>query len=484
MRGIGWMALLGLAAASTAAQADDLYDMNGSNEPRLFAATPSAIFLPYIVVPPAAVIVPPAAVIVPPAAVSGAAPSPPAPLNVVARPPEPVGSGFEFDFTIHGDIQADAGYVDHDVTYRFFTAETVPGDLPNAVGRYRANLELTPGFRSVDTQFGATLRLFSSLNSAYDHRRGTSDFDSYPFYYTRFHREEALDFDRAYLFYDSTWGRVEAGWVNGIGDQLAVTGPFNWGLGGPDGSFPYFVDLPIDVGLLTLRPYGSANPSPRVNYISPRLAGIRIGLGYQPDTRNSGFEFDYGGDARGINGRNVLSSGTAEAVTAGFRNVYEVSLDYARRIYGINVSFGAAYIAGESINSATGARFNDLSSFQVGVRFEYRGFAVGAGHVRAGDSGFNQGPLPGQRFDNVTNHVSLQYTFGQLTVGGSFYHSDDAGDPTVGSSRQLWAGSVGPRYRFDEHWSLSAEFSRLRALSADFPDYTVNMALTSVTYSF
>jgi hypothetical protein len=92
-------------------------------------------------------------------------------------------------------------------------------------------------------------------------------------------------------------------------------------------------------------------------------------------------------------------------------------------------------------------------------------------------------PFP-QRETQLSQHVSAQYTFDDLTVGASFLYGDDAGDPTVAASRQLWVYSAGATLRLDDHWAVSGEYSLLRPLSADFPDYRVHLVAFEVAYVF
>lgn len=397
----------------------------------------------------------------------------------------PVRADADFDIELFGNFRGQGGYVNDKVDFVFPGAVTGIGDVPDLVGRYRADLEIRPTFNDSFGDYGASIRIFSTLNTAYDHRRGVSEFDNYPFYYDRFRREEAIDFDRLYLFLGTDYGTIQAGWVNGISDQTAVTAPADWGTGGADGDFRYFVDLPVDVGFTALRAFTSANPSPRINYHSPRYAGLQVGFGFQPNTRNSGFEFDYRTKVRGIRGRRALSSGSFEGTTAGYRNVYEIGVNYETRFGPVDARMSGAYIGGSAIDSPSGQKFHNLSSAQVGVGFGYRGAEFGVGYVYASSSGYNSGILPSQRTQEQWNfHSGFQYTWEAVTVGASILRSEDIGDPTVVSNRQLWVYSTGMTYRLAEDLSVAVEYNFLETLSADFPDYKVHQVLLQLQIGF
>ena len=199
---------------------------------------------------------------------------------------------------------------------------------PDVVGRFWGHTELTPAYYANGADIGLTLGLYSNENTANIGSRAVAPIDNYNFNLTRIKPQTPLDYDHLALFYAGSYGRFELGWGSGVSERTAVSGPHDYGLGGYAGDFPYYLDKPADVGFNTISAYGSANTSPRVFYLSPRFTGLQVGVSYQPDTRDTDFQFKYGGTEMGVLGRQPTPSGTYEAATVGFDNVFEAAANY------------------------------------------------------------------------------------------------------------------------------------------------------------
>jgi outer membrane protein OmpU len=378
-------------------------------------------------------------------------------------------------------------------------------DNDEVIGRFYGRIDVVPSYLTFGGRLGLHAGLYSNLNTAYYHRRGIVPLDRVNLELTRIRPETPLDFDRLHLFHESDYGRFELGWVSGISERTAVTAPLNWGVGSVGGDYPYFLDKPLDVGFHTLTAYGSANTSPRIAYFSPRLWGYELGVSYQPDTRNTGFNLTYGGRELGLLGRrrntdqsifheNILVerrgpwdsfNGSFEGHTAGFTDLVEAGIRSDHTYFGdIRVRTSLAGIVGSAVSSSFGTPFNDLRSFQAGLQVGYRGWTIGGGYVWAGDSGYAKTAHWRQRLNQYSAHVGIQYETGRWTFGAAFLNSDDAGDPTERSDVQLHVYSAGLRYKVNDEVDLGFEFNRILPLSADYGDYTVYAGLAQLRYRF
>jgi outer membrane protein OmpU len=405
----------------------------------------------------------------------------------------PVGtSPFGLDYS--GLLAGQFGYIDSTLTLAPMSLVPVPAwSTPDVIGRFYGRLDAIPFYDTAYGRFGAHVGLYSNLNTAHDYRRRIAPFDNINFNLTRFKPRTPLDFDNLFLFHTGLIGSVEVGWAPGVSERTAVTAPLDWGLGGVGGDYIYFFDKPQHVGFHSVSAYGSANTSPRASYYTPRLAGFQAGVSYQPDTRNTGFEFQYGGRAFGPLGRLSFSPDgifippggmPLEAHTAGFVNVVEAGLNYRQDWGPYRVAASAAGIMGDAINSPSGATFRDLESYQVGLQVGYGGFTVGGGYVWAGDSGYTTRAHWRQRLNQHSLHFGAQYETGRWTMGAAILYGDTAGDPTERSDIQLWVYSAGVRYRATDDLDLGFEFNRILTLSADFSDYENYTALAQVRYRF
>jgi hypothetical protein len=356
---------------------------------------------------------------------------------------------------------------------------------PDAIGRFWGQISAAPTYHvDANTAFGLQLGLYSNDNTAAIGARAAVPFDDTNLYLTRIKPATPLGVEELALFYAGSFGRLEIGFGPGVSERTAVVGPHDYGVGSFAGDFPYFLDKPQDVGFNTVSAYGSANTSPRVLYLSPRLFGLQAGVSYQPDTREENFDFVYGQSSLGVLGRGPTGTGTFEAVSDGFINVVEAGLNYDNTFGGFRVQASFAGIHGDPVPSPTGAQFYPLASYQGGVQFSYGDWSIGYGGVTAGTSGYTKVPLVKQRPEQYDLYGGVQYSPGKWTFGVGALYSSDEGDPTFRSNRQLYFYSAGLRYRFDKNFDVGIELDKAATLSADFADSHTTMALVQARYTF
>jgi hypothetical protein len=355
---------------------------------------------------------------------------------------------------------------------------------PNAIGREWGQAAAAPTYRIGDSAFGLQLDVYSNENTAYAGRRGAVAFDEANLNLTRIKPATPLSFEELALFYAGSFGRLEIGYGPGVSERTAVTGPHDYGVGSFAGDFPYFLQNPQDVGFDTISAYGSANTSPRLLYMSPRVYGLQLGATYQPDTRDTGVDFTYGEKSLGIIGREPTATGTYEAVSAGFINVVEGGLNYDATFGGVRIQASLAGIRGDAAPSPTGAPFHGLTSYQTGFQLGYGDWSIGGGAVTAGTSGYTEAATVRQRQEQYDFEGGIQYAPGRWTFGAGALYSSDEGDPTFRSNRQLYFYSAGLRYQFTRDLDAGVELDKVKTESADFGDYTTYMAIIQLRYAF
>ena len=286
----------------------------------------------------------------------------------------------------------------------------------NELARLYGRIDLVPSFELYNGLFGVQVGLYS--NEDVPHQgRGVVPFDDYNSNLTRIKPETPFNFDALALFYANPYGRFEIGYGAGVSERTAVTAPSNYGAGSIAGDYPYFLSKPHDVGFNTISAYGSANTSPRVLYMSPRYYGLQAGITYQPDTRDTGFDYTYGSTGLGILGRQPTATGTFEGLSAGFINVVEGGLNFDENFGGFRIKASLAAIRGDPVPSPTGTEFSRLASHQVGLQVGYGDWSGGAGFVDAGTSGYTKSATVHKRKEQYALEAGIQYAPRQWRFG-------------------------------------------------------------------
>ena len=157
--------------------------------------------------------------------------------------------------------------------------------------------------------------------------------------------------------------------------------------------------------------------SGKVNYFSPRIGGVRLGLSYIP-------QFEYGGSNNSsltrIDGRGPTTDGVAMAVN------YTGSMD---SIGGVGVE---AYAGGLFADVAPANGSGNPWGIGAGVVFTFGGFEVGGSFASAsGDA-----PL-GQSVDGHSFDVGIAYAFGPYQVGLTYIRGVSRGNRSDSSDQRL-----------------------------------------------
>lgn len=267
-----------------------------------------------------------------------------------------------------------------------------------------------------------------------------------------------VDYDKAFIFVNGSFGQVSLGVNSGLADQWAASASA-WGTGGADGNYGDFLYNNVAGGTLqtpSARAFGIygelANDNrTRLWYQTPSFSGFNAGVSYMPvfggADRGRGFEWDNN--------------------AATFSDVIQVGLNYdntfdALRVRGfVTYSWGSGRGNASALTNTAGnvTATKDLSAFAVNLRLDYGAFAVSGHYVNNGESG--QTRVAGAFLEDQVNYGILgQYTVSPaLTIGASYGYYEDGGSTTVrGKDKQsIW--SVGAAYTLAPGLTIRPEYS-------------------------
>lgn len=270
-----------------------------------------------------------------------------------------------------------------------------------------------------------------------------------------------LDYDKAFIFVNGTFGQVSLGVNSGLADQWGATASA-WGTGGADGNYNDFIyrgqGQTAATAALYENPAGRAfgiygelanDNRTRLWYISPSFAGVSAGVSYLP--------------VQGGGGSNALGRGFEfDKNVATFNDVIQAGLNYdntfgAARVRAFGTySFGEGRPGGTS-NGLAVTQTEDLAAFALQLRVDVGPFAVSAHYVNNGESG--QSSTAAFREDAQNWGLLAQYTvLPQLTVGASYAYYEDAGDPGIAGRDELTVYSIGLAYTVAPGLSLRPEY--------------------------
>ena len=150
---------------------------------------------------------------------------------------------------------------------------------------------------------------------------------------------------------------------------------------------------------------GTGGNSQKINYFTPRINGVQLGLTYQPDSV----------ETQGIQGSGVNDT------EAGQRDVVAVGLNYQGALDAANISASFGYIHGNE-DGAKVALGEDIDSVSAALTIGWGAFNVGAAykHSDKGKTDFSDLEVVG---------VGFNHTVGDLTWGLEFSHGNQETGP-------------------------------------------------------
>jgi hypothetical protein len=234
--------------------------------------------------------------------------------------------------------------------------------------------------------------------------------------------------DESYLFVQSdSLGQIIMGDENNAGYLLHVTAP-NGGLSLDSGDIEN-LSMFVNPGLsLTSRATGTTNlvfqdnDSGKLTYISPRFAGVQLGVSFIP-------QFENGGDN---NSSLKLNNGTAPNNTNGnnINNGWAGGINWTEDFNGFGVQLSGGYLWGDNGADNITGNDDDLNAYNFGAQFSYAGFSFGGAYNRG--SGGNGGTTGG-RSNSRSWTVGAAYEVGPYSVGIDYMKGEE--NPTGNSGK-------------------------------------------------
>jgi outer membrane protein OmpU len=261
----------------------------------------------------------------------------------------------------------------------------------------------------------------------------------------------ARTIDEAYLFAFGDWGRVEFGskddaaYIMYYGAPSALLGfgffqhnsSFSWTNPTANG----FNKAASKMSFQTID--GQYQDANRINYYTPRFAGLQIGVGYSPKI-NAGPVSGTAGLATGPGANSGGVCGFNDATTANgcptndysYQDALAIGANYLNKFGDVSVALYAAYSymtfipglvpSASAANLATGANLGNWKQMVFGAQASYAGFTLG------GSYGWDNGGLGTNYYTGLNNDsrsyaLALMYETGpwQLSVGGALVYNDN-----------------------------------------------------------
>lgn len=283
--------------------------------------------------------------------------------------------------------------------------------------------------------------------------------------------------DRANLFFDGKFGRVELGDNKSPIIKIGYVGPFDYGPSsgdftvGPYGG--YFGSFENDwlqggndgtglVGVLgRLQQFGAQaydfSNATKITYLTPVWNGLQAGVSFAPDGRSR-----FGQQVFRERTLNVGIAGNASPNVFGqsaYQTIWEGAVNYTNKFQtsflgevGVGAAGTVSYASFKG-NTAFGGRVtnNDLNSYSGQVSATAYGFTVAGGYTYQGKSGYIKSEfVPAGTFYEPTDQqgyfVQWQYATGPWAFGGYFQHALDAGDPLLPGGSRMNAVQTGLSY--------------------------------------
>ena len=231
---------------------------------------------------------------------------------------------------------------------------------------------------------------------------------------------ESDQIDESFMYVQSdSLGRLILGDENNAGYLLHVTAP-DGGLSIDAGDV---TDLEFFVNPgLNLRDRATSstalryqdNDSGKATYISPRFAGIQLGVSFIPN-------YEPGGD----------SNSSLKSSNNQINNGWAGGINYKKDFKGFGVQLSGGYQYGDAAaDSLTGAGDN-LHAYSFGAQFGYAGFSFGGAFGRGeGDMG---GSRAGQRFNSRGWTVGTAYEVGPYKIGVGYMKGEE--NPTSNAGK-------------------------------------------------
>jgi hypothetical protein len=260
--------------------------------------------------------------------------------------------------------------------------------------------------------------------------------------------------DEAFLFAFGDWGRIELGSRDAATYRMYYGTPsafIGWGAIQHNHNWANLSVMANNKGYArtmatTITPtWQDVN---RINYFTPRFAGLQIGIGYAPKlnaaaANTPGIVSGPGGGAGICGYNNATNINSCPTADYAWQDLFDVGANYLNKfgdftvaLYGAfaYASFVPGYLpfAGAS-NMVTGANLSSWKQWVAGAQFGFAGFTVG------GAIGWDNNGLGGNYYTGVDNDTrfytaGVMYETGPWQISGmwaGFYNTNGNGSSNV-----------------------------------------------------
>lgn len=322
--------------------------------------------------------------------------------------------------------------------------------------------------------------------------------------------------DEAFLFAFGDWGRVEMGSRDAASYRMYYGTPsafIGWG------AIQHNHNWQSNSVIANNKAYGrtmATTNTPqwqdvnRINYFTPRFAGLQIGVGYAPSLNqtsgnygSSGITNGLGGNPSGVCGYNgAVNPNNCITGNYTWQDLFDVGANYLNKFGDFTVALYGAFayasfvpgygpIGGVGVaspaNMITGANLSSWKQWVVGAQFGYAGFTVG------GALGYDNNGLGGNYYTGGDNDTRF-YTAGIMYETGpwqmsfmwaGFYNNNGNGSSSVtniaaGTNAQTlsWQNASGNPFSGNSTW-----FSANASTQGKFGQESVNKWEVGANYA-
>jgi hypothetical protein len=242
--------------------------------------------------------------------------------------------------------------------------------------------------------------------------------------------------DESYMFVQSdSLGQLILGDENNAGYLLHVTAP-NGGISLDSGDLinnsmwvnPGLTLYDTAVGTTNLR--FRDNDSGKISYISPRFAGVQLGVSFIP-------QFESGGDDNNSNKIGPTGS-TNNNINQGWAG----GVNWTQDFNGFGVQLSGGYLWGDNGADSQTGNDDNLNAYNVGAQFSFAGFSFG-GAYNKGDGGGGANSK-GSNTPSADGGINLTNVQGTSAVTGNGRANSNSW--TVGAAYEIGPYTVGIDY--------------------------------------
>lgn len=245
--------------------------------------------------------------------------------------------------------------------------------------------------------------------------------------------------DEAYLFAFGDWGRVEFGSKDGAAYSMYYGTPsalIGFGFTNPNHNY---TNASANANNKAARSAASLTIEPnqqdvnRINYYTPRFAGLQIGVGYAPkvNVAGPGGNVVQGPTAAGICGyNNATNNNGCPSADYSYQDMFDVGVNYLGKFGDVAVALYGAYMnmtfvpgfapmaangsaAASPANMVTGANMTNWKAAVGGINVSFAGFTLGAVY------GWDNNGLGANYFTGVDNDTRF-YSAGLMYETGAW----------------------------------------------------------------